>query len=321
MTALEELEPAVLHEGHMAARQFEFERRAVVGGAEEDGLSFQRQPRLTLAQHFVDDPARLSRLVGHGDELGPRSGCNLAPEFLGVALAGRRDHGIRGREDRGRRAVVLFERDDPRRGTELGREVEDVAHLGGPKGVDRLGIVTDHGQAPAVGPQRAQDLGLQAVGVLVLVDQHMVEACRRVGGQGRLEHGLGPVEQEIVVVEHLLAQLLVHVAAEQRLQFGFPGGAPGELRLQDLGQRQSTVDGARVDRKAGALEREAAVRLGQRSRLAGQVHQVFGVGAVEDRERLGQTDRRRPFTQQTCADGVEGAGPGQCRRALRSAEP
>ena len=45
----------------------------------------------------------------------------------------------------------------------------------GAERVDRLRVVADHGEPLPVGLQRVQDLGLQHVGVLVLVDQHVIE--------------------------------------------------------------------------------------------------------------------------------------------------
>ena len=66
---------------------------------------------------------------------------------------------------------------------ELVGKVEDVAHGRGAERIDRLGIVADHRQAAASGLQRQQDRGLQAVGVLVLVDQDVIEAAADVVGQ------------------------------------------------------------------------------------------------------------------------------------------
>ncbi len=67
------------------------------------------------------------------------------------------------------------------RRAEGGGKIEDVAHGRGAEGIDRLRVVADDGQAAPVGLQRQQDRGLQAVGVLVFVDQHMVEAAADLG--------------------------------------------------------------------------------------------------------------------------------------------
>ena len=61
-------------------------------------------------------------------------------------------------------------------------KVEDVAHGRGAERIDRLRVVADDGQPASAGLQRQQDRGLQAVGVLIFVDQHMVEPAADVVG-------------------------------------------------------------------------------------------------------------------------------------------
>ena len=138
------------------------------------------------------------------------------------------DHAVGGGEDRLRRAVVAIERDDVGRRRELAREVEDVAHRRGAERIDRLRVVADDGEAAPVGLQRQQDRGLQAVGVLIFVDQHMVEAAADVVGERRIAHRLRPVEQQVVVIEHVLPLLGLDIGREQLLQLGCPAGAPGK---------------------------------------------------------------------------------------------
>ena len=53
--------------------------------------------------------------------------------------------------------------------------VQDVAHRCRTKGVDRLGVISHHAQAAAIGLQPEQDPGLERVGVLVLVHQDVIE--------------------------------------------------------------------------------------------------------------------------------------------------
>ena len=98
----------------------------------------------------------------------------LRPEVLGVSFAGQGDHPVRGLQDRLRAAVVLLQRDDRRVGVMLG-EIEDVADRGGAEGVDRLGVVADDRQPLALRRKRVKDVGLERVGVLILVDQHAIE--------------------------------------------------------------------------------------------------------------------------------------------------
>ena len=113
-----------------------------------------------------------------------------------------------------RGAVVARERDDARGRRELRRVVEDVAHGGAAERVDRLRVVAHRGEAAAVGLEREQDGRLQAVGVLVFVDQHVRVATAHVCCQCGLGHQLRPVEQQVVVVEHTLALLRLHIRGE-----------------------------------------------------------------------------------------------------------
>ena len=55
------------------------------------------------------------------------------------------------------------------------REVEDAAHLRTAEAVDGLVGVSDHGEVAAVAADRAEQLDLTGVGVLVFVDEDVVE--------------------------------------------------------------------------------------------------------------------------------------------------
>ena len=92
--------------------------------------------------------------------------------------------------------------------------------------VDRLRVVADHGQAVAAGLQRQQDRRLQPVGVLIFVDENVIEAAADIVGQRRIAHGLRPVEQQVVVIEHVLLLLGLDIGREQFLQLGRPARAP-----------------------------------------------------------------------------------------------
>ncbi|MDH6592436.1 hypothetical protein M2165_002325 [Variovorax sp. TBS-050B] len=231
-----------------------------------------------------------------------------------MPLGGARDDAVRDVEDRLRRAVVALQRDHARRLPELRGEIEDVAHRGAAERIDRLGVVAHHGDAATVRLEREQDRRLQQVGVLVLVDQHMVEALSDQGGQRGLGHHAGPVEQQVVVIEHVLLLLGLDVGAEQPLELGLPFGAPRKGLGEHAFERRARVDAARIDRQAGALAREAVHGRREAELVAHQAHQVLGVAAVVDREVLVQADVGRVFAQQPRADAVKGAGPGQRRR-------
>src|SRR5262249_32700199 len=65
MRRFEELQAAVLYERNIASGQFDLERAAVVRGAEQHRLLFQRNSSFTMLQHTLGDVARLVRLVAH----------------------------------------------------------------------------------------------------------------------------------------------------------------------------------------------------------------------------------------------------------------
>ena len=277
----QELQAAELHERDVAAGELDLERPAVMRGAEEHRLRLQRGARLPRRQHLGADVVGLRGLVGDGDEQRPRVRPPFGPELLGEALARLADHRVGGRQDGLGRAVVARERDDARPGLEPGGEVEDVAHLRRPEAVDRLRVVADDGDAPAVGLQRPQDLRLQPVGVLVLVDQHVVEIRPERGRRGRVGEHLRPVEQEVVVIEHLCCLLRLDVGREERLQLGRPAEAPGEIRLEQRLERPAGIDRPGVDREAGALGREPALRCARGRAGAGR-------GSSGPRSRFGR---------------------------------
>ncbi len=108
--------------------------------------------------------------------------------------------GRRQRDHVGRAAVDL---------RELGRELEDAAHVGAAERVDALVGVTDDDQVAAVAGDRLQQPDLGGVGVLVLVDVDRLELTAELGAdvvglgeQDRAVDELGVVEHGLEV-EHL----------------------------------------------------------------------------------------------------------------------
>ena len=93
---LQELQAAELHERDVAPRQLQLERGAVVRGAEQHRLPLQRQPAFALQQHLVGHPAGLLGFVGQLTSCGVLPSTPVAPQRLGKALAGLRDHGVGG---------------------------------------------------------------------------------------------------------------------------------------------------------------------------------------------------------------------------------
>ena len=137
-----------------------------------------------------------------------------------------------------------------------------------------MGVGTDNRQAAAAGLESQQDGGLQTVGVLILVDQDVVEAPADVIGQAGVADHLRPVEQEVVVIENVLLLLGFDVGREQFLQLRRPSGAPWIRGADDLLDRHLGIDAARIDGKAGAFGRKATFGLGESLFMPDQVHEV-----------------------------------------------
>ena len=321
MRGLDELEAAELDERDVAPRQLDLQHGAVVRGAEQHRLLLEGHAGFAVLQDGGDDAADLADVVQHRDQRRRSARPPLRAQVLREPLARQADDGIGRGQDRLRRAVVLLQRDDRGRRLEVARKVQDVAHAGGAEAVDRLRVVAHHREARAIRLQPQQDRGLQRVGVLVLVDHDVVEQRAHLGRQLRDAHQLAPVEQQIVVVEHVLGLLGLDVGCEQPLQLVLPLRAPGELLAQHHIQRLGGVDGARVDGEARGLQGEALRLVGQAELVAHEVHQVARVLAVMDRERGIEADGVRIHAQQPRAHGVEGARPqdGSARAASRLA--
>ena len=200
-----------------------------------------------------------------------------------------------------------------------GREIEDVPHRRRTERIDRLGVVPHDRQPLPLGRESAEDLGLQRVGVLVLVDKDRVEAgADRIGGLRRRQQGM-PEEQQVVVIQHGLGLFAIDVAREEPLERVDVLAAPGEGVADDLGQGLPAVDAAAVDVEARSLQRKPRLGFGKIQLGADGVHQVFGIAPVEDREFLRQTDRSSVETQQPRGDGMERSAPNASGRGPQAA--
>ncbi len=103
-------------------------------------------------------------------------------------------------EDLRRAPVVRLQPVDLRLRVSPG-EIEDVAEVGPPEGVDRLGVVAHDGHVPVYQAHEIDDLRLDPVRVLVLVNEDVGKDGGIVFPQGLVlsEHGV-PVEEEVVEI-------------------------------------------------------------------------------------------------------------------------
>jgi hypothetical protein len=117
-------------------------------------------------------------------------------------------------------------------------EVEDVADSRGAERINRLGVIANDGQPASTRLEREDDRSLGSVRVLILIDKDMVEAATDIIGKAWLTDHLSPVEQEIIVIEHILTLLGLDIGCEQLFQLGRPAGAPRERRAQHFFDRE-----------------------------------------------------------------------------------
>ncbi len=317
MRHLDEAQAAVLVEGDVTAGELHLERHGVVLGAEEHGLLLELRALLAVREDALADPLRLLVLVAAGGEDRAPAVGPVGPELFVAPLGRLADDRVGGGQDGCGAAVVLRERDDVGAGKAL-LEVEDVAHGGGAETVDRLGVVADAGDPGAVGPEQADDVGLQRVRVLVLVDEHVVEAFAHAGAAGGVGEQAAPEQEQVVVVQHLLLLLGVRVRGEELRQALLGRQAPRERCVQHLVQRELRVDAARVDVEAGGLLREPRSAAAETEARTRDVYEVLGVTAVHDGEVRLHADVPGVDAQQAGGGGVEGAAPDALGRAARA---
>ena len=278
--------------------------------AEQDRLLLQGDAFLAMLQHAPAHEVALLGLVQARAEDRPSCAVPRGPQGLLVTLRRELDGGVRRREDRRDRSVVLLQPDHGG-AVEPGRELQDVLHGRGAEPVDRLRVVADHREV-ARRVRRShpfQDVGLQRVRVLVLVDEHVIEHRRqRVARLGRGRQRF-PEQQQVVVVQDVLIALADRVRLEDLPDAVDLVHAPRVVTLQHVGELLAGVHRPRVDRRERVLAREPSFPRGEPQLLAQQVHHVGTVGLVQHREVGTQAERATVEAEQPVGDRVERPTP------------
>ena len=114
----------------------------------------------------------------------------------------------------------------------------------------------------------------------------MIKPSPDVVGKDWIAHGLRPVQQQIVIIEHILALLGFDIGGKQLFEFGSPARTPRERRAQDLLNRDLGVDATGVDGKARSLGGEPAHGLGKSKVVPNEVHEIRGIFAIMDGKGL-----------------------------------
>ena len=229
----------------------------------------------------------------------------LRETMLLHALRVADDHRVGRIDDRLRRTVVLLQLEDHRRGIIL-LEREDVLDLGPAERIDRLRVVAHDADLRMGLRQPADDRILRIVGVLILVDQNVLEllliAGQHVGTIPQQDVGL---QKQIIEVHRAVALATLAVDVVDVAEFG-------DLGLPVLGRA------GRIG-QIGARRDEAVLGVGDTRRehvglvlLVGKVQfphdglqQVFAVAGFVDRERIGEPDLFGVLPQDARKDRVE----------------
>jgi len=309
---VDEPEAAVLHVRDVAPGEVQLEQVGVVGGPEEHRLLVEGHAFVAVGEHRVAHRLGLRFLVAARPQQGAPAADDARPQPLGQNGALGRGHDRVGQgQDRRRGAVVLLQADDGGAREPLG-ESEDVAAGRGPEPVDRLGVVAHDGEPVARWSQGGQDVGLHRVGVLVLVDQHVVEQTGQEAGHPGQRP---PAQQQVVVVEQLPRTLAGRVGLERGPHGVGLVGTPGKRPVQDrrellAGVRHPVVDGGQGGGPRAAPARALAGRLVVQAQVvADQAEQLDDVALVEDGEPGVEAQAPTVQAEDAVGHGVERAAP------------
>ena len=83
---------------------------------------------------------------------------------------------------------------------------------------------------------------MKGVRVLKFVDEDVIESSSDFGRNGGFLHGVTPVKQEIIIVEHIVSLLSNDVCAEQLFEFIDPVGAPREDCVERSREFAASID-------------------------------------------------------------------------------
>src|SRR5579863_4154733 len=237
----------------------------------------------------------------------------LGPERLALARRVATDDGAGRVENRLGRAVVLLEADDARAGIVL-LESQDVLDGRATPAVDRLVLVADHAEVLVRARQQAYQLVLDAIGVLILIDQDVAKALvvlpanivRRIEESRRLE-------KQIVEVERVRLPQFALVEIEDAGKLGSLGVArvpvhvlgndAAVLRIADAAERAAWRFDLLFEAELfdGGPDRAELLVLRIDGELPGIPEPVDGTAQHADAEGMKGRDERRARTTHTAA--------------------
>src|SRR3989442_1137592 len=307
VSRLIELDPASLHERDVPPREFDLQVERVEAGAEQDGDLPQGHAFLPQFQDALRDEPRLRVLVRRCDQHRRGALALTGEQRLGVLLRRLVDDLVGQREDRLRAAVVLLQLEDLRAGEQLG-EVHDVAERRPAERVDALGVVPHHHHVVVREGGLADELGLQAIRVLVLVHHDVAVGVRDAPPDAfvRLQE-LAEAHQQIVVVHQQAFPLVGLKCAVELLQVFDLVREVRELPQHDVLHRQYLVHRVAEDLSDGVLAGKALRPVVQPMLRPQQIDRVLRIATVQNGEARLQPDRLAVPAEQQIRDRMEGA--------------
>ena len=129
-----------------------------------------------------------------------------------------------------------------------------------------------------------------------------------------LRQHLREIKQKVVVIEHVLALLHLHVRCEERTQRDLVRRRPREPRAERLFKLARRIDDARIDRQARRFGGKPLLRLAEAGFMPRPIHKIGRILAVMDGELRIEPEAARIFAQESGADGVECPRIGRRRR-------
>src|SRR5438552_7056171 len=118
----------------------------------------------------------------------------------------------------------------------------------------------------------------------------MVKTLPDFSTQARLADRMRPIQQQIVVIEHVVQLLLSDVRVKELFQFGFPQDEPGERILEHIAQRRATVYRAGIDCETTSLGWKAILRLAQAKLVPHHAEQIFRIPSIVNGEGVVQSN-------------------------------
>ncbi len=290
---------------HGLTTQRFLERAALRIGAIEHGDVAVSRGRLTGPAHadLTHDEVGFVALVERSHERDRLSGTAGRAQRLAHSRRVRADDDVRQIEDLRRGAVVLLEAHDRCVG-EILVEVQDVPDVGAAPPIDGLVVVTHDAHVAVLAAEQLDQLVLGAVGVLVLVDEEILELvavpCEAFGVA--LEHAHRQHEQVVEVDRVGEAQRLLEAFEDRRHRLG-KRIQRHALVLRRLDERVLGIGDRRVDGARRELLGRDSVPLHQ------ALHDAERIVLVVDRVRRCTVHEMRRRAEHAGPDRVERAGP------------